>query len=347
MENPRVPREFLERVKILIVGGGSIGKRHLGNLLGLGASNVAVVEPREDRRAELRERFGEVVLYASEDEAYANGKFDGVIIANPTAFHIDSGNKAVAHGAHILMEKAISDRLEGVADFLRAADAAKRFVFVGYTYRFSDSLKKIEELLKAGAIGKIFAAEITFSEWLPGWHPWEKPGAWYMGNKNLGGGELLDENHTIDFARWLFGEVKEVMAFVGRVGEVTVDTDDLSKLICLHQNGIVSSIHLDALGRRPRKEMWVTGEKGSIFWDSYMSANRIDVYYAEPKRTETYPSEMNRNDMFVEEIWHFLELLCRGGKPVIDGADALKTLEASFAAMESWRDGKRVSLKAD
>lgn len=344
LEVSKVSKEFLDKVRILVVGGGSIGKRHLGNLIGVGVKNVAVVEPRNDRRDEILERFGTINVFASEDEAYSNGKWNGVVVANPTAFHITSGMKAIAHGAHILMEKAISDKLDGVVDFLEKANAAQLKVFVGYTYRFSDNLKKIAEILESGVLGKVLTTEITFSEWLPGWHPWEHPHTWYMGRKDLGGGELFDENHTIDFARWLFGDIKEVMAFVGRVGEVTLDTDDLSKLICIHNNGIITSIHLDALGRKPRKEMWVTCEKGTIYWDSYMTTNRVDIYWAESKKTESLPSRMVRNDMFVEQIWHFLELMERGGQPVVDGYDALKTLKVCMAAIESSSSGKKMSI---
>ncbi|MBP9748725.1 Gfo/Idh/MocA family oxidoreductase [Patescibacteria group bacterium] len=344
LAEPKASLDFLAKVKILVVGGGSIGKRHLGNLAGIGVKHLSIVEPREDRRGEIAERFGDIAVYASEEEAYAAEKFDGVVVANPTAFHIASGEKAIAHGAHVLMEKAISDREAGVAEFLKRADDAGKLVFVGYTYRFSDTLQRIDQLVRDGALGKVFSSEITFSEWLPGWHPWENSKTWYMGRKELGGGELFDENHTIDFARWIFGEIESVSAFVGRVGDVTLDTDDLSKLICVHESGTVTSIHLDALGRKPRKEMWVTGEKGTIYWDSYMTTNRVELYRPEEKRTEIYPSSMVRNDMFVDQVWHFLELMEKGGTPIVDGWDALKTLKVCTAAIQSSEEGKRVLL---
>ncbi|TAL19571.1 Gfo/Idh/MocA family oxidoreductase [Patescibacteria group bacterium] len=339
-----LPPDFLSGLRVLVVGAGSIGKRHIGNLTALGIGNVAVVEPREDRRREAQERFGALPFFATEELAYAAGSYDAVVVANPPALHAASGERALLAGAHVLMEKSITDRVETAEHFLRLARRAGKVVAVNYVYRYADTLRTVAELLSRGEIGKIYSAQIVFSECLLDWHPGEHPRAWYAGHKDLGGGELSDENHAVDIARWLFGEVREVMAYVGRLGELTLDADDFAEVTLTHQNGIISQIHLDALGREPRKEMRIIGEAGSIFWDSYMGGNRVELFRAADRRREIFPGAMARNDYFVEQLRDFLLCVARGGRPLAGGDEALAALKICAAAERSSREGVRARL---
>ena len=336
--------EFLSSLRVLVVGGGSVGRRYLAILLGLGVGKVAVVEPREDRRAELAEHFGSIGIYAAEDEAYASGPYDIVIVANPPAFHVESGTRAVAVGAHVLMEKSISDKIADVDEFLRSAEKAGRLVGVCYVYRFFDTLQYIKKFLDEGRLGKIYSAQITFSEYLPGWHPWEKPAEWYASQKALGGSELLDENHTIDFATWFFGSITSVAGHVARAADVTVDSDDFAEFTCFHSSGVVSQIHQDAFGRKPRKDMWIMGEKGTFFWDSYMGGNLVEWYDGETGKVEIFKGRVSRPDAFVELVLDFLRAVAENRPPQVGGHEALRTLEVCAAAVRSSAEGKRINL---
>jgi predicted dehydrogenase len=344
-QNPNLPEKFLNNLRVLVVGGGSAGKRHLANVLGLGIENVAIVEPKEAMRREITERYGAVTTYTNEDEAYAAGKYDVVIVANPPIFHLESAKRALKAGAHMLIEKNISHTTAGVEVFLKQSDKAKKMVAVNCIYRFFDTLQYVKELLDSGAIGTVYSAQITFSESMLDWHSWEKPKDFYSSQKKLGGSELYGENHTIDFSRWFFGEIRDVSGYVGRIADVTVDADDFAELIFTHKNGVVSQHHLDAIGRKHRKDMWITGEKGTIFWDSYMGANRVEVYRADTKKTEVYYAKKTRNDAFVDLLVDFLECV-RSGKrqPKVNGWEALKTLEASIVAEKAGKQGKRLKV---
>ena len=331
--------------KILVIGGGSIGKRQIGNFLALGLrpNQIALVDPREDRRKQLQEMFGLQKTYVDTKSAYAAEKYTAVLIASPTAFHIPQGMEALENDCHIFMEKALSHNADGVEEFLRKADEKKKIILVGYTYRFWQPLHRTKELIDSGVIGKIFAVRTEFSEYLPDWHPWEtldvdgkKKPDFYMAKSELGGGELLDESHTIDYLRWFFGEIKEVSAFVGKVSNIIMDTDDYSQIIAVFESGLVGSLHLDCFGRRHRKEMEIIGEKGNIYWDFY--ANTIEVYHGEEKRWEKWQFKCVRNDMFLEECRHFLACLEGKESPRIDGWDGYRTLKVCLAAMDSWKE---------
>ena len=336
--------DFINNLSALVVGGGSVGKRHLGNLLGLGVIKVAVVDPRDDRRLEIREHFGDIMTYKTEEEAYKAGGYDIVVVCNPPAFHIESADRAVREGAHVLIEKSISNKVEEVEDFLKKADKAGKVVSVCYMYRFFDTLKHIKELLEDGVLGKVFSAQMTFSEYLPDWHPWEKPSDWYASQKALGGSELLDENHTVDWARWFFGEITEVSGHVDRASNVTIDSDDFAEFTCFHDSGVVSQIHQDAFGRKPRKDMWIMGEKGTIFWDSYMGGNSVELHLGGTGKVDIFKGGVSRDEAFFDLLYDFLQCVSSGKKPVISGWDALKTLKVCAAVEKSSVEGKNILL---
>src|SRR5262245_44216368 len=90
------------RMRLLVVGGGSIGKRHLTNFKKLGVEDLAVVDPREDRRQEVADRVGVTHAYPDLGDALNAAKFDGVVVGTPTVFHTDAAARCLAAGAHVL-----------------------------------------------------------------------------------------------------------------------------------------------------------------------------------------------------------------------------------------------------
>lgn len=346
-KNAVLTPDVLSSLHMLVVGGGSAGQRHLSNLLGLGVTNVAVVEPRADRQADIRSHYGDVQLFATEDEAYAASTYTAVVVANPPAFHLKSGNNAIAHGADVLMEKSISNTLEGVEEFLAAAEKAGKVVGICYISRFFDTLQHIKTLVDNGTLGRVISVQINSSEYLPDWHPWEKPNEWYAGQRALGGDVLVDENHTVDFARWLFGEITSVTGFVTSTGSLPANVDiiDFAEFTYTHESGTVSHIHQDAFGRKGRKDMIIMGEKGNLYWDSYMGGNKVEYFNAETKTTETIPGKVTRADAFFELMRDFVEALVTGKQPFITGRDGFKTLKATVAAEQSSKEGRRLEIK--
>jgi predicted dehydrogenase len=326
----------------LVVGCGSIGKRHLRNLQQIGVDRLGAVDSREDRRQEIADAIGITNLYASVDEAMADG-YDAVVAGVPTAYHMAVARSAIEHNAHVLVEKPLANNDEGVEELLKEAERRKLIFMVGYTYRFWPPLQKVKQLLDGGVIGRAYTAQILFSEYLPDWHPWEDYRHWFMASKAQGGGALLDESHTIDIARWLFGEIDSVFAINGRHSHLEIDADDLAMITAKFSSGLVGNIYMDIFGRHHRKELWVAGEKGNIYWDFY----RNEVTLAEPGRDapQKWTFEDDRNDMFLNQSRHWFQCIAGKEMPRVDGYDGLKTLRVILAAIESSETEKLVQTR--
>jgi len=133
-------------MKFLIAGLGSIGRRHLRNLRALGQEDVVLYRTHQATLpdAELGElpTFTELSLALDE-------KPDGVIIANPTALHLDVAIAAAKAGSALLIEKPISDRLAGLGELQSVLNLSGKPAMVGFHFRFHPVLNQVKALLES------------------------------------------------------------------------------------------------------------------------------------------------------------------------------------------------------
>jgi predicted dehydrogenase len=328
-------------MRALIIGAGSVGKRHLANFRQLGIEHLGAVDPRDDRRREIVERFGPARVYVDLDEALRDG-YDAVVVCSPTAYHTDAARRSLMAGAHVLMEKPISDRLDGVDGVIALAKERGLVYMVGYTYRFWRPLLAVEDLIARGAIGRPLFADVTFSQFLPDWHPWEDYQDWFMSRREEGGGALLDESHAIDLIRWLFGEVAEVSCRTGNLSTLRMTADDYAHFTLWMDCGMLATIHVDVFGRQPRRTLHVSGDRGNVHVD--VTKGELQVYDAQAQSLNVVAIEAERNEMFVDEAKHFLACIRENATPRVSGEDALQTLAVCLAGQESSKTGRAIKV---
>ena len=175
-------------MRYLLVGFGSIGRRHMRNLLALGERDIIVLRSGKSTLP-VDELDGFTVEYEME-KALAH-RPDAAIIANPTALHLQAAIPAARAGCHLLLEKPISHSLDGLDELHSALKQSGRQALVGFQFRFHPGLRKIAEWLQAGVIGRAASVREHWGEYLPNWHPWEDYRKSYSSLSELGGGVAL------------------------------------------------------------------------------------------------------------------------------------------------------------
>jgi predicted dehydrogenase len=331
-------------MKFLCIGAGSIGKRHLRNLLALGISpdDLTAADPRADRREEVA-ALGVSSLFESHEEALATGTYDAAIVCSPTSYHIPHAIQLAERGIHILMEKPLAHNLEGLDELKVAVDANNVTIMLAYIFRFSPLTAKVRELLEQGAIGKPLFARGEFSEFLPDWHPYEDYRSFYMAEKSQGGGSILDQSHIMDLVHYLLGGFRSVYALNGNLSSLEVNADDYSELLVTLKSGVVASIHTDMFGRDHKKTLEIKGEKGNICWSS--GKNRVSIYDSATGSEQVFtkfPTDFNLN--YIEELRHFIAC-CEGQEqPRASLGDGVETMELILAAYKSVATGSVVQI---
>lgn len=260
-------------MRALVVGQGSIGRRHARLLGGMGL-DVAVVS---------RGEVDGVPVYRELDTALGRHRPSYVVIANRTAEHYSSLATLAALGfdGAVLVEKPLFEALRGIPQhrFSRLA--------VGYNLRFHPVLTELKRRI---ASRTVLAAELYAGQWLPDWRPGTDYRASYSAIVREGGGVLRDLSHELDLLQWLFGPWSRLAAIGGRRGQLAIETDDLWTVMFEMTSGAAVTSQLNYLDRPGRRRIVVitpdttlTADLGSATLHENATAARFEV-----ERDHTY-----------------------------------------------------------
>ncbi len=326
-------------MRVLIAGLGSIGRRHLNNLLALGERDIVLYRTyRGALEADDPDTFPVETNLA---DALGHQP-QAVIVANPTALHLDVAIPAARAGCHLLLEKPVSHSLDGVGDLEAAVRQGGGRVLVGYQFRFHPGLQQVQRLLTEGAIGRPLSVRAHWGEYLPGWHPWEDFRRGYSARQDLGGGAVLTLSHPLDYLRWLLGEVAALWAFTASHSDLDLPVEDNAEIGLRFASGALGSLHLDYVQRPPAHRLEIIGSHGTLQWDNQDGAVRAYDPSIQEWATHPAPEEFERNHMFIEELRHFLALARGETEAVCNLEDGRRALELSLAVLESGASGRLV-----
>lgn len=330
-------------MKALVVGGGSIGMRHVRNLRRLGIDSLGLYEPDAGRREQARRESGPEVFDSLEAALRWEPYF--VVIASPTHLHVEQALEAARMGCHLFIEKPLSHTGEKLCKLAEEIERKGLVSLVGCNMRFHPGPARVRELLEKGAIGRVLFARVHTGSYLPGWRPGQDYRESYSANASMGGGCILDCIHEIDLARWYMGEVEEVFCVAGHVSSLEIDCEDVAALICRHAGGSVSEIHLDYVQRSYERGCQVVGEQGSIFWDFNGGTVRLLDAAGDSWSTFSGPEGWQINDMYLEETEHFLDCVRAGIPTTLPVSDAVNVMRVAFAAKTSAASGCMVKTR--
>jgi len=331
-------------MKALVVGGGSIGRRHLRNLKTLGLKHLGLVEPDVSRRDVVAAEL--LVEVFSELRAGLDWAPNFVLVATPTHLHAEQTLEIVRRGIPVFVEKPLSHTATGVSEIVDLMAEKKLVSMMGCNMRFHPGPAKVKQLIDDGRLGKVLFARIYAGSYLPDWRPESDYRENYAARVETGGGCILDCIHEIDLARWYLGEVQSVFCNAGHLSSLEIETEDVASLVCRHASGCVSEIHLDYVQRTYERGCQIVGELGSIFWD--FNDKTVRLYSATDKEWITYaqPETWDVNRMYVDEMNHFLDCLADGRPTALPIPEAAAVMHIVFAAKASSQHARMITLGA-
>jgi predicted dehydrogenase len=327
--------------EILIAGLGSIGRRHLASLRALGWPHIRLFRTGRSTQSDVElEGFP-----VDQDLSTALARRPiAVVVSNPTALHVPVALDAARAGAHLFIEKPLSNDLTGVAELEEIVAGSGLAALVGFQLRFNPGLRQIRAWLRAGSIGSVVSAQVHWGEYLPDMHPWEDYRVGYAARPDLGGGVLLTLCHPFDYLRWLIGEITDVSAVESRCDSLRLSVDTCVDVTVRFACGASGHLHLNFLERPPSHQLTVIGTEGTITWNHADSAARR--YCASSRRWETLlaPDGFERERMFFDEMRHFLACLRGEEQPLCTLDDGRAALEVTLAARRAISRGRVSAL---
>ena len=328
--------------RVLVIGCGSIGRRHLQNLLTLGQRDVRVVETNPGVLKRTCHEFG-VEGWSDLQEALAWAP-EAAIVANPTASHVPTALALARAGCHLLIEKPLSDAVEGTEEFVRLVHAKRLVTLVGCNMRFHPGPARVKALIQSGELGPLLGGRLEVGSYLPDWHPGTDYRQSYSARTELGGGCVLDAIHELDLACWFFGWPLEVVAMIRSGQTLDIETEELGEILLRFDGERICSVHQDYVQRWRQRRCEVIGEQGTVTWESRQHAvSEVLAGASQPHRWE-YGSPYDPNTMYQEELRHFLACLETGIPSCADVEWGLQVMRVALLAKQSARDRQVVMV---
>jgi predicted dehydrogenase len=318
-------------VKFLIAGLGSIGRRHLRNLLALGEEDIVLYRTGKSTLPdEELERFP---TEPSLEDALSHEP-DAVIVSNPTSMHLAVAVPAARAGCALLIEKPVSHNLDHVRELETIVRENENRVLVGYQFRFHPVLGAIRNIITEGKCGTIFMVQAYWGEYLPDWHPWEDFTNSYAARQNLGGGVVLTLSHPIDYLNWLFGNAASVWGWTDQRSGWGLDVEDTADFFIKHTSDVISRVHLNYLQRPGRHDLAILGTKGSVHWSNEDGSGLFIEAGSGIATRLSAPESFTRNDLFVAEIEHFCDVIYGRAQPACTLEDGIHALRIALSVLE-------------
>lgn len=328
---------------ILVVGTGSIGQRHIKNLLEMGVQ-VSAFSYRQS--TSLPHHLQEKVFLYDDLQVALNSGVDAVVIANSTDKHIEVALKAAELCKHLYIEKPISNSLFEL-DRLNHLIATKALVVeCGFMLRFHPNLQWIREKLTSVELGEIMYVRACVGQWLPDWRPGSDYRQGYGAFKAKGGGVIFDLIHELDLVYWLAGPINDVSAMTRNVTCLEIETEAIAQIGLRLASGALAQIHLDYVRPSYERSMEIVCLNGVLSWDYTKGI----VYHLEkgkqPFLAHKTSDHFDRNSMFKSHMGHFLD---RIQMPNIKAAssfdDAVEVLRVALASHLSAINSRNIQIK--
>jgi len=337
----KYPTSVLERcLKALVVGYGSIGQRHISNLLSFPNIEILVCT---NRKYDTFLRKKKCKIFDSIEKCLKE-KPDFAIITNVTSLHIKTAIQLANSGINLLIEKPLSDTLDGVQTLLKIIKKRKLTTLMGCVLRFHPCIRKIKEIVSNDMVGRIISVIVENGSYLPYWHLSENYLSSYAAREDLGGGVTLTSIHEIDYLYWFFGGVKEVYSITGKFSDLELSVDDLSASLLRFKNNIIAEVHLDYFQNPSFRSCKIIGTKGTIYWNS--ETNTVKVYDIKRKKwiQKLKLKNYDWNTMYIKEIHHFLNCVKKKEKPINDVYEGAKVLKIALAIKKSSKIRKEIVI---
>ncbi len=316
-------------MKFLICGVGSIGERHIRNLISMGYDDIILYRKRSQPFRTINHTFP---LYKELNEAL-DQKPDAAFICNPTHLHMETALQCAKGNCNLFIEKPVSNSLKCMDELISILAKNKKIAMVGYMMRYHPCMLKIKEWINEQKVGEIISFRAIWGEYLPDWHPWEDYRMTYAAQHRMGGGPALTLSHELDLALWMFGDAKKVTALSNFNSSLEIDTEHGIDILILFENGVTGNVHLDYVQKPPKRTMEIAGTKGRIEFDYY--ANRVVLYtHDKPLGKEFHlGDDFDRNDMFMTELTKFIGAVELNKPSPIPLEDAFKSVDVALKAL--------------
>lgn len=334
-----------KKLRALVVGVGSIGERHVRCFLSTGRVEVAICEPNDALRDRIARQYGVGESYRKLEDADSS-QFDAAVVATPAPLHIEQSQWLVERGAHVLIEKPLSTKLEGITRLRKTAAAGNRLLAVAYPYRAHPALQAMHSTIAGGRFGLPLQVTVVAGQCFPKYRPAFRDT--YYRRRETGGGAIQDAlTHLINAVEWFAGPTQQVVGDAQRLKLDGVEVEDTAHVIARHDK-VLTIYSLNQ--HQPANETSLTAvcDQGQARFE-YHRNRWVWMAEGEDEWHEESCGDLERDEIFTRQANAFLDATTNDTRPLCtldEGAATLRTVLAILASLDS-RKWESVTLSTD
>ena len=305
-------------MKVLFIGLGSIGVRHLKNLLQIGKEKGISFEiwAWRSHKRELPQEVKELIfgeIYIKEELGF----YDIAFITNPTSCHYET-LCAIKHCVKaVFIEKPIFSSTDMQ---IEQCMLPTQKAYVAAPMRFCKPMLVLKEYLSQY---RPYCARLICSSYLPDWRPGVDYRQVYSARKELGGGVSIDLIHEWDYLVSLFGEPLCAHHFKGTYSDLEITSDDLAVSIVKYPD-LLAEIHLDYFGRTYRRSIELFCQDGTLIAD--FGAGTVTL-----PNGQVIACDEQVNERYLREMRYFIEYVKTNQQESVNSPEmALRVLKLAL-----------------
>ena len=350
----------MKPVGVAIVGCGRISDLHELGYRGLDTAHiVAACDTRKVRAQQKAKAWGAPKVYTDYKKLLADPEIDLVELLVPHHLHAPMTVAACQAGKHVSVQKPMALTAGEADQMIDAARKAGVVLRVYENFVFYEPAVVAKQMIVDGVIGdpQMIRIHVSTGKSKNGWKIPLDAWAWRFNEKTGGGGELLFDHgyHMFSIAYHIMGEVERVCAWIDRspvAPTVFIDAPAtvMFKFKAPRRYGVLDVAHtpemtINSLYYADDDRVEIIGENGIIFINRY-TARTIDLpelmLFRDGSTTSIPLRGVEWHDSFIACTRHLVDVLQKGGSPMLDGAAGKAVLQFTLAAQYSARSRKEV-----
>jgi predicted dehydrogenase len=324
-----------EPYRVLVVGVGSIGLRHLRCFQNTGRTRMSICEVDPKLRSRIAEEYRIDRCYANLDAALA-GNHDAAVIATPAHLHVPMALRLAEAGLHLLIEKPLSTSLDGLDELQQFEQSQGLAIAVAYVLRTDPLLGAMRKAIVSGRFGRPVHVIAACGQNFPTYRPAYRE--IYYHDHATGGGAIQDGlTHILNAVEWLVGPIDRVVADAAHEVLEGVSVEDTVNVLAQH--GRVLGCYSFNQHQAPDElTITVVCKHGTVRFEDHKRRWRWMSGPGEPWHDES-GQPGSRDGPFVIQANGFLAAMEGLAPPVCTLTEGTQTLRATLAALASVQQG--------
>jgi predicted dehydrogenase len=317
--------------RVLIIGVGSIGHRHLRCFQATGRTQLSLCETNAGLRRQIADQYGIDRAYADLDSAMAE-RPTAAVVATPAPLHIPMATKLAEAGVHLLIEKPLSTSYDGVEALRDVVQRKGVLAAVAYVWRSMPVLAEMKAALDSGQFGRPLHLTARCGQHFPTYRPAYRD--IYYKDRALGGGAIQDAlTHVLNGGEWLVGPIERLTADAAHMALDGVEVEDTVNVLT-RQGGALGCYSLNQYQAPNEITLTVVCQRGTCRFEYHNNRWRS---MASPgsEWVDHQHEPADRDAIFISQANRFLDVLEGRAEPLCTLDEGIHTLRCNLAALQS------------